>query len=205
MWAHRRMLGIHHVQFLSYFPYVKAEAIRALERDVGWRSYGGKHCESIFTRFYQGCILPTKFGRDKRSIHFARLICSAQMAGKKQSPSCNEIPMILRRSRRIATSSSRNWGSPNRSLRRSCAHRSGRTTHTLPTNASHEPCSAHGITAVVCSADFVGQQHDAAKNPRGTGFEEKSGRCFDAGGRWESACDSSSPRDATVERPGWRN
>jgi len=79
MWAHRRVLGIHNVPFLCYLPYVKTDAIAALEKDLGWRPYSGKHCESIFTRFYQGYILPTKFGIDKRSVHFSRLICSGQM------------------------------------------------------------------------------------------------------------------------------
>jgi N-acetyl sugar amidotransferase len=79
MWMHQRIFGIGHVAFLSYFPYVKAEAIATLEKELGWRPYGGKHYESIFTRFYQGYILPTKFGIDKRSIHFSRLICSGQM------------------------------------------------------------------------------------------------------------------------------
>ena len=34
--------------------------------ELGWRDYGGKHYESIFTRFFQGYYLPTKFGYDKR-------------------------------------------------------------------------------------------------------------------------------------------
>ncbi len=37
--------------------------MKILERELGWRYYGGKHYESIYTRFYQGYILPTKFGQ----------------------------------------------------------------------------------------------------------------------------------------------
>lgn len=33
--------------------------------EFGRNDYGGKHYESIFTRFYQGYILPTKYGLDK--------------------------------------------------------------------------------------------------------------------------------------------
>jgi N-acetyl sugar amidotransferase len=80
MWVHQRVLGIHHVAFLSYFPFVKADAIAVLEKELGWRAYGGKHYESVFTRFYQGYILPTKFGIDKRSIHLSRLVCSGQVS-----------------------------------------------------------------------------------------------------------------------------
>jgi len=46
---------------------------------LGWRDYGGKHYESVFTRFYQSHILPEKFGIDKRKAHLATLICSGQM------------------------------------------------------------------------------------------------------------------------------
>merc|ERR1711907_469334 len=44
-----------------------------------WRDYGGKHYESIFTRFYQGFILPTKFNVDKRKAHLSNLIFSGQL------------------------------------------------------------------------------------------------------------------------------
>jgi hypothetical protein len=47
---------------------------------MGWRDYGGKHYESIFTRFYQGFVLPTKFGVDKRKAHLASLINSGQIS-----------------------------------------------------------------------------------------------------------------------------
>jgi len=41
----------------------------------GWEDYGGKHYESMYTRFYQGWILPHKFGYDKRRMHLSTLIC----------------------------------------------------------------------------------------------------------------------------------
>lgn len=75
----QRVLRINYVPFLSYYPYVKSEAMGTLEREIGWRAYGGKHHESIITRFYQGYILPTKFGIDKRRLHLSRLVCSGQM------------------------------------------------------------------------------------------------------------------------------
>jgi hypothetical protein len=51
-----------------------------LEKELGWRRYGGKHYESIFTRFYQGYILPNKFGVDKRKLHYSTLIISGQIS-----------------------------------------------------------------------------------------------------------------------------
>ena len=65
---------------LNYLPYSKEEAIRILEKDYGWRYYGGKHYESRWTRFFQGYYLPYKFGYDKRKAHLASLVVSGQMS-----------------------------------------------------------------------------------------------------------------------------
>lgn len=82
VWAkkyHINVLGIQQVSILNAVPYVKADAKRTIARELGWRDYGMKHGESIFTRFYQGYILPTKFGIDKRKAHLSNLICSKQL------------------------------------------------------------------------------------------------------------------------------
>jgi N-acetyl sugar amidotransferase len=67
------------VSVLNYIDYNKKDAMRVLESRFGWNYYGGKHYESIYTRFYQGYILPKKFGFDKRKMHFSSLICSGEM------------------------------------------------------------------------------------------------------------------------------
>lgn len=64
---------------LDSIDYVKADAMALLQRDLGWRSYGGKHHENIYTRWYQGWFLPTRFGYDKRKTHLSSLICSGQI------------------------------------------------------------------------------------------------------------------------------
>ena len=51
-----------------------------LEEEIGWRYYGGKHYESIYTRWFQGYWLPTKFGYDKRRSHFSSLICGGEIS-----------------------------------------------------------------------------------------------------------------------------
>jgi N-acetyl sugar amidotransferase len=71
--------GIKAVQILNYVPYVKDEVMRVLQHDLGWKYYGGKHYESIYTRFFQGYILPQKFNIDKRRAHLSTLICAGQM------------------------------------------------------------------------------------------------------------------------------
>lgn len=68
------------LNLLDYIDYVKADAMALLQRDLGWRSYGGKHHENIYTRWYQGWFLPTRFGYDKRKTHLSSLICSGQIS-----------------------------------------------------------------------------------------------------------------------------
>ncbi len=75
----RRIRNIHQINILNYVRYNKQEGIKTLEREFDWRNYGGKHCESIFTRFYQKFVLPQKFNVDKRKAHLSTLICSGQI------------------------------------------------------------------------------------------------------------------------------
>ena len=76
---YRRLLSLRRVDILNYLDYNKQEAMKLLERELGWKYYGGKHHESIYTRFYQGYILPTKFGYDKRRSHLSSQICSGEI------------------------------------------------------------------------------------------------------------------------------
>ena len=76
---HRYILTKVWFDILNYLDYNKMEAKRILQDEFCWKDYGGKHYESIYTRFYQGCILPRKFGYDKRKAHFSSLICSGEM------------------------------------------------------------------------------------------------------------------------------
>jgi N-acetyl sugar amidotransferase len=70
---------IKYIPILNYFRYVKSKAIELLKEELGYKYYGLKHYESIYTRFYQAYILPKKFGVDKRRAHFSTLIRSGQM------------------------------------------------------------------------------------------------------------------------------
>jgi hypothetical protein len=67
------------VSILNYMEYRKAEAMHLLVDQLGWRNYGGKHHESIYTRWFQGFLLPTKFGIDKRIGHLSDLINAGQI------------------------------------------------------------------------------------------------------------------------------
>jgi len=75
-----RILKIKKYSPLDWIDYNKADAKKLLIEKLGWRDYGGKHHESIFTRFFQGHYLPHKFGYDKRRAHLSSLIVSGQIS-----------------------------------------------------------------------------------------------------------------------------
>jgi N-acetyl sugar amidotransferase len=77
-WNHY-VWGAKSVSLLNYLPYRKDNAMRTLQTELGWQYYGGKHYESVFTKFYQAHILPTKFGVDKRRIHLSDLIMNGEI------------------------------------------------------------------------------------------------------------------------------
>ncbi len=68
-----------YIQLLNFVDYNKFEVKKKLISELSWKDYGGKHFESIFTRFYQGYILPNKFNIDKRVFHYSCLIQSEQI------------------------------------------------------------------------------------------------------------------------------
>lgn len=76
---YQRVRRIREVDILDLVPYRKVDAMRTLEREFGWTYYGGKHYESVFTRFYQGCVLPTRYGIDKRRAHLSNLILNGEL------------------------------------------------------------------------------------------------------------------------------
>lgn len=71
--------GIRTIRPLNYMDYNRDEAIAELQRKIDWRSYGRKHGESLFTKFFQNYYLPTKFGYDKRLPHLSSMIVTGQM------------------------------------------------------------------------------------------------------------------------------
>lgn len=79
-WQLIRQLGIGGVflEPLNQIEYTKTRAMQELEA-VGWRYYGGKHYESVITKFYQTYYLPRKFGVDKRRCHMSALIRNGEM------------------------------------------------------------------------------------------------------------------------------
>ena len=77
---------------LNLMDYNKFDAMKALQAAHGYKPYPYKHYESIFTRFYQGYLLPQKFGVDKRRVHLSTLVITGQMARKDALADLEGIP-----------------------------------------------------------------------------------------------------------------
>jgi len=75
----QKLKKIEPISILNYTDYVKSDAITLLQNEVGWRSYGGKHHESTFTKWHQVVYLPTRFGFDKRKVHLSDLVLFGQI------------------------------------------------------------------------------------------------------------------------------
>lgn len=71
---------IRQIRLLYYIPYKEDEILNMLTTEVGWKNYGGKHHESMYTGFFQSFILTRKFNIDKRKLHYSALIRSGQLS-----------------------------------------------------------------------------------------------------------------------------
>jgi N-acetyl sugar amidotransferase len=78
-WWRNKYSSITKERILSYIEFDKEKATKLLQSKFGWKSYTGKHHESIYTKFYQAYWLPEKFGYDKRKGHLSALICAGQI------------------------------------------------------------------------------------------------------------------------------
>lgn len=79
----RLVKQIKFFRLLDFLDYNREEAIQTLEKEYGYRSYGEKHCENVWTWWYQNFYLFEKWGIDKRKAHYASLINSGQMTRKE--------------------------------------------------------------------------------------------------------------------------
>jgi N-acetyl sugar amidotransferase len=91
---HKFVNGIDWTSFLDYLPYNKLIVLDELEKSYGYKRYPYKHYESIFTRFYQGYILPKKFGVDKRRLHLGTLVAAGQLDRDEALQGLEGIPYL---------------------------------------------------------------------------------------------------------------
>lgn len=71
--------GIRVINILDFYDYNREESIKNLRDRFGYKDYGDKHEESVFTKWFQNFYLFEKFGIDKRKAHYSSLIASGQM------------------------------------------------------------------------------------------------------------------------------
>jgi aminotransferase len=67
------------VNLLDHYEYDREKVIKILQEKYGYKPYGEKHEESLFTKWFQNFYLPRIHGIDKRKAHYSTLICSGQM------------------------------------------------------------------------------------------------------------------------------
>jgi N-acetyl sugar amidotransferase len=87
--------GIRMIYPLNYVSYNKKEALRVLEQELDWKNYGGKHHESLYTKFVQSYILPEKFGIDYRNATFSTQICAGEISRDEALQELKKPPFDL--------------------------------------------------------------------------------------------------------------
>ncbi len=91
-------LGLEFAEPLNLIPFSKEKAMQELKDEFEWEYYGGKHHESVFTKFYQSYILPVKFNIDKRKVHLSAQIRNGEITrasalDELQMPVYNEVDL----------------------------------------------------------------------------------------------------------------
>lgn len=79
---------------LNYLDYDKNKAIELLQERIGWRNYGEKHHESVYTSFVQTFLLPEKFKINKKIAHLSDLIRSGQISKEEANFKLKETKYV---------------------------------------------------------------------------------------------------------------
>jgi hypothetical protein len=67
-------MGIKQVRPYHYMPNLDRSKVLKMMKAWGWKDYGGKHNENIYTAFVGSWLLPRKFGIDKRITYLSAQI-----------------------------------------------------------------------------------------------------------------------------------
>ena len=70
---------IRKIRPLYYVDYHKEPAKALLERELGWKWYGGHHLENRFAAFYHSYFIPRRYEKDFRVLGYAALARSGQI------------------------------------------------------------------------------------------------------------------------------
>jgi hypothetical protein len=78
---------------LDYGKYNPINISKQLSEKFGWKAYGAKHAESLFTNFFQSIYLFEKYGIDKRRNHASSLIVSGLMSRLEAIEELDKLPI----------------------------------------------------------------------------------------------------------------
>lgn len=95
-----RRVGVWPV--LNDVRYDPRGARQTLLDEYGWQDYGGKHCESVFTRAFQCVYLPMRYGFDKRRAHVSSLIIAGLLTRDEALEELKVPPMTQEAAERDA-------------------------------------------------------------------------------------------------------
>lgn len=77
-----------------YLEYSKEQAQEFLEREYGWKYYGGHHLENRMTAFFHSIYLPRKFGADMRNNALAAKARNGNISREAAWAEYNQPPFI---------------------------------------------------------------------------------------------------------------
>lgn len=119
--------GIKMIRPFNYLVYDKTTAKALVEKEYGWRDYGGHHHESAFTKFAIAYWLPKKFGIDKRKVTYSAQVRSGLLEREKAIALLSQPPYdtslmeedkiyVLKKLGITIEEFEKIWNSPNKSI-----------------------------------------------------------------------------------------
>jgi N-acetyl sugar amidotransferase len=92
---YKHFIGVKQFSILDYVDYNNQKALIYLSSELGWRSYGAKHHESLYTKWHQVVNLSQKFKYDKRKAHLSDLILSNQLSRQQALETLEKPPIPI--------------------------------------------------------------------------------------------------------------
>lgn len=85
---------IKKIRPLWYIPYSKRDAQAMLEKEYGWKYYGGHHLENRMTAFNHSVYFPQKFGIDQRNNSLSASVRAGLITQKEAIEEYNSDPLV---------------------------------------------------------------------------------------------------------------
>jgi N-acetyl sugar amidotransferase len=85
---------IKKIRPLWYIPYSKEGAQAMLEKEYGWKYYGGHHLENRMTAFNHSVYFPQKFGIDQRNNSLSASVRAGIMTKEEAINEYNSDPLV---------------------------------------------------------------------------------------------------------------